>query len=113
LHISYSVILKRQVASSKAIALKPDHADAYNNLGMSLLKLGYNAEGINAFKKAISYDPDLINAYNNLGSAYISMGLYTEAIVVLNEALRCKPDSAEAGHHLGMAKSRLEGAKGK
>ena len=62
-----------------AIKLKPDFAEAYNNLGYVYFKQGKYSFAINEFKKAVEQNPGYISAHNNLGQAYINAGLRDKA----------------------------------
>ena len=47
--------IEKAIASyQKAIELNPDYADAYQNLGVVLLKIGKVPESLSAFGKAIA-----------------------------------------------------------
>ena len=52
-----------------AIALKPDFAEAHNNLGVTLKDLGRLGESVSAYARAINAKADFDNAYFNLGLA--------------------------------------------
>jgi len=49
-----------------AIRLKPDYAEAHNNLGIIYAKQGRLDEAILEFRVALSLKPDFIDALNNL-----------------------------------------------
>ena len=53
-------------AFKKVISLKPDYADAYNNLGIAYQNQGRIEEAIEAFTKALSIQHDLVDAWNNI-----------------------------------------------
>ena len=57
------------LAYKKALSIKPDYADAYNNLGTVLQDQGKLGEAILAYNKAVSIKPDYAKAYNNIGIA--------------------------------------------
>ena len=49
-----------------AIKIKPDFAEAYNNLGATLFNAKMTEEALDYFKEAIRIRPDFIEAHNNL-----------------------------------------------
>ena len=53
---------------SKALAIKPDFADACNNLGITLKKLGQLGAAVKSYEKALAIKPDYAEAHNNLGN---------------------------------------------
>ena len=80
----------------KAISLKPDYAEAYNNKGISLKNLKEYKEAINNYDKAISLKPDYAEAYNNRGISLSRLKIYNLALKDYNKAISLKPDYAEA-----------------
>ena len=90
-------------AYNKALSIKPDHADAYNNMGNALKDQGKLDEAIAAYNKALSIKPDHAEAYNNMGNALEDQGKLDEAIAAYNKALSIKPDHAEAYNNMGNA----------
>ena len=61
-------------AYQKAISLKPDFPEAYNNLGFALRETGKLDEAIVSYKKALEQKPDLAQAHEYLGVAYLKKG---------------------------------------
>ena len=53
-------------AFKKAVSLKPDFADGYNNIGVALQDQGKLDEAIVSFNKAIRIKPDYAEAYNHM-----------------------------------------------
>jgi tetratricopeptide (TPR) repeat protein len=51
----------------KAVSLKPVYPEAYNNLGVALIRLGKKRDALAAFQKAVRQKPDLAPARKNLG----------------------------------------------
>ena len=87
-------------AYKKAISIKPDFAEGYNNLGNILSDQGYLNEAIKSFKKAISIKPDYAAAYSNMGNAYQDQGKLEDAIDALNKAISINPGYSEAWNNL-------------
>jgi Flp pilus assembly protein TadD/ADP-heptose:LPS heptosyltransferase len=85
----------------QAITLRPDFADAHNNLGLLLLESGEAARAVKCFEKALSIHPDMGVAHNNLGNARVSEGRMESAVDSYKRALEIDPRSALAWSNLG------------
>ena len=90
-------------AYNKALSIKPDYAEAYNNMGNALKDQGKLDEAIAAYNKALSIKPDYANAYNNMGVTLQEQGKLDDAIAAYNKALSIKPDYADAYNNMGNA----------
>lgn len=90
-------------AYNKALAIKPDYADAYHNIGEALQEQGKLEEAIEAYKKTLAIKPDYADAYINMGNTLKNQGKLEEAIEAYNKALALKPDYAEAYYNMGVA----------
>jgi len=86
-----------------ALRLKPDYAEAHNNLGNTLLELGDVAEAEAHFEQALQLQPNSARVHYNMGGALIRQGKRSEAIVHWERALRIDPDYAEAHNNLAAA----------
>ena len=53
-------------AYNKALAIKPDYAEAYYNMGLTLEAQDKLEEAIETYKKAIEIKPNLAEAVQNL-----------------------------------------------
>ena len=87
----------------KAIALKPDYAEAHYNLGNALRDQGDLPGAVAAYRKAIALKPDYAEAHNNLGNALRDQGDLAGAVAAYRKAIALKPDLAEAHYNLGNA----------
>lgn len=94
-------------AYREAIRLKPDLAEAWNNLGTTYYSLGEYQQEISAEQEAIRLKPDAAEPWVNLGSAYSSLGQYDQYLSAEQQATRLKPDLAEAWVYLGSAHNHL------
>ncbi|MBI2307779.1 MAG: tetratricopeptide repeat protein [Rhodocyclales bacterium] len=91
----------------KAIALRPDLAEAHNNLGL-LLQPSDEAAAAECFQRALDIAPNLDAAYTNLGSCRIKQGAMEAAVESFRKALELNPDSHEAWNNLGNVYLRLQ-----
>ena len=64
----------------QAIALRPDYAAAYNNLGTMLKTQGKLDEAVAQFQRALALRPDLFEAHNNLGDVFHEQGRLDQAV---------------------------------
>ncbi len=93
-----------------ALSIKPDYAEASDNLGVCLADSQLCGSAIPHFEAALRAKPDSIRANNNLGACLINTGRYLEAAPHLEAALRGDPDFVDAHFNLGLA---LEGIPGR
>jgi predicted O-linked N-acetylglucosamine transferase (SPINDLY family) len=89
----------------KAVKLKPDFADAHNNLANSYLRKGRIEDAVSSYKRAVKFKPDMASAHCNLGAALKSLGQIEESIAASRRAIQLNPRSAEAYNNLGNALS--------
>jgi tetratricopeptide (TPR) repeat protein len=80
--------------------LKPDFAEAHNNLGATFQELGRLDEAEASFKQALILKPDLVEAHNNLGNTHKCSGRLEEAKLSYTQALALRPDFADAQQNL-------------
>jgi tetratricopeptide (TPR) repeat protein len=91
----------------RAIALKPDFVEAYNNRGAALADLGRLEDALSHYDKAIALKPDHAGAHNNRGATLARLGRFNEALASHDHAIALNPDSAEAYINHGAALARL------
>ena len=89
-------------AYNKALSIKPDYAEAYNNMGNALEEKGKLDEAIQAYNKALSIKPDYAEAHNNMGNALEKQGKIDESIEAYKLALAINPDYADAYYNMGI-----------
>jgi tetratricopeptide (TPR) repeat protein len=87
----------------EAVRLKPDYAEAHNDLGIALGTVGRLDEAVLQFGEALRLKPRYAEAHYNLGLVLSAKGRTDEAIGQFEQALQAKPDYAEAHCHLGLA----------
>jgi len=93
---------QQAVASyTRAIQVKPDFAEAHNNLGDALRSLGEFAEAAASYQRALQINPDFDIAHNNLGEVLNDMGQAEKALSSFARAVQIRPDFAESHSNLG------------
>lgn len=85
----------------KAIAINPNMAGYYSNLGLVLRELGQFESALASYQKSLAVRPDVAETYNNQGIVYAAMRQYKEAIESYDLAIRFKPDFAPAFYNRG------------
>ena len=95
------------ISYNKAIALKPDFAEAHHNRGIFLSKIGKYEESIAVYNKAIALKPGFTEAHINLGNTLKLLGKHKEAIISYSKAVEFNPNNAEAYNNLGVAFNKL------
>jgi tetratricopeptide (TPR) repeat protein len=88
---------------SEQIAIDPNNAGIYNQIGYHYGYRGDYDKAVENFKKYQFLAPDQANPYDSLGENQAYAGHYDEAIANLNRALAIKPDFDPAYEHLGVA----------
>jgi tetratricopeptide (TPR) repeat protein len=96
-----------------ALALRPQSAAVYHNLGLALKTRGDLDGAIAEFQKAIEVSPDYARAHHNLGVALYARRDVRGAITEIKKAVALDPKDSLAHHDLGVvlaAKGDLDGA---
>ena len=83
--------------------LKPDDANAWNNMGVAYAKKGEHDEAIGCYRRAVEIKPEMHEAWYNMGIAYAEKGEYDEAISCYRKAVEIKPEMHEAWYNMGNA----------
>jgi predicted TPR repeat methyltransferase len=86
----------------KSLALVPDVADWYNNLGIVLQESGQLDKAIDAYHRAIAIDPTHANAHSNLGVLLRATGKPDAAEEAYRAAIRLNPEHIDAHTNLGV-----------
>jgi Flp pilus assembly protein TadD len=94
----YSIELWQQV-----IALNPNNAEAFLDIGYSYLELGRYEEALAASQKAMTLDPNLKEAVLNYSICELAIGDVTKAIAALENLLTKVPEYPAAMGNLAVA----------
>jgi tetratricopeptide (TPR) repeat protein len=87
----------------KALEIKPDNDEVWNNRGFALGILDRYEEAIASYDKALEIKPDNDAAWHSRGFALGILGRFDEAIASFDKALEIKPDDHDAWHNRGWA----------
>jgi len=90
-----------------AVALKPDSAPAYDQLGLCYFHEQEYDPAAEAFEKAIGLDPTNATAFNNLAGAYSMRLQFLAAEGAYKKALALSPDMISANYSLGILLTNL------
>ncbi len=80
----------------QAIALKPDHVQAWANRGNAHARLKQHDEAIAAYRKAIDLVPKYASAYNGIGLSLQTQGKIDEALGAFRKAIEVSPNHFSA-----------------
>lgn len=89
------------LAFKRVTELDPLYTEGFNNLGITLDKLGSYAEAIIAFEKAIELSPNNAELFNNLGKALVADGKVDEAINAYKLSIKLDPTKPSTLARLG------------
>ncbi len=96
-----------EAAYRKILEIKPDFAEAHNNLGNALSDQGKLALAEACYERAMDLKPDYAEAHNNLGNALKDQGKLERAVACYEQALAFRADYAEVHNNLGNALRQL------
>jgi tetratricopeptide (TPR) repeat protein len=87
-------------AYRRVVAIDPDYAAAWNNLGLLHHRLGHYGEARTAYESALRADGRCAEAAYNLGSLFEDLGELLASIQQYRVALSVSPDYADAHFNL-------------
>jgi tetratricopeptide (TPR) repeat protein len=85
-----------------AIRMRPEFAEAHNNLGLVYTQAGDDEKAIGAFREAIRQRPDYADAHANLGAILTATDI-GESVRELERALALQPTLLKAQYNLALA----------
>ncbi len=94
----------------RAVILRPDLADAWNNLGTALAAGSRPDEALACFERAVELEPGHVGALVNLGNACKDQGRLAEAVACYRSALSQAPDRPAIHSNLLLAMLYQAGA---
>ena len=99
-------LAKARAAYERALILKPDLAEAHNDLGTLLAQGGDVPAALRHFRAALAASPNAADVLTNLGYALLLAGQIAEARQHYEKALSIQPDLPEALNNLGLILGR-------
>ncbi len=88
---------------NKALELKPDFHQAWNNLGNTYLNMGKFDEAMRCYQRALGIDPAYVYTYGSMGAVFIKQGDPKKAIKVLEEGIAIDPSVSILHGNLALA----------
>jgi tetratricopeptide (TPR) repeat protein len=85
----------------QGLALSPDAADGWNNLGAVEMGAGNYKAALDRYQKALTLRPDMLSALTNAGEAYRALGDTDAAGKMFQRVLEIRPDDAAAANQMG------------
>ena len=92
----------------KALAIKPDYAEALNNRGNALKELKRFDEALASYDRALAIQPAYAEALYNRGNVLQELKRFDEALASYDKALAIQPADAEALNSRGNALKELK-----
>jgi tetratricopeptide (TPR) repeat protein len=94
-----SLLGKKETAVAsfdRALTLRPDHAEALSNRGLTLYEMRRFEVALTSFSRALNVRPDYAEALSNRGLTLHQLRRFDEALSCYDRALRVRADYAEA-----------------
>ena len=92
----------------RALAVRPDHADAHYNRGFVLQGLNLLDEALASYDRALAVKPDYVDAIYNRGVLLQGLKRSDEALASFDRVLSMRPDHAEALNNRGVLLQELK-----
>jgi len=97
---------------AKVVELKPDLAEAHNNLGVAYKKAGDLDKAAASFKRAVELKPGYSEARSNLGWVHAEKKNWAEARAEFEQALKANPNDEGALYGLSQAQRMMRDYSG-
>lgn len=106
IHFEMGRMNEASACYKKALALKPDYAEAHNNQGIVYQAIGQPDEAIASYRRALSKNPTLANPHYNLGRLLGAQGDSAGALACYYTALALNSEFTEA--HIAEGEIHIE-----
>lgn len=88
---------------NRAVQIKPDCAEAWNNLGTAYRRQFKDDKAEAALTRCVELKPEDSDAWNNLGTIHINEGTAVKGIPLFEKALALNPDNIHAHWNYALA----------
>jgi Flp pilus assembly protein TadD len=105
--LNQGVLPEAETYFREVLRIRPDHADALNNLGTAVWRQGRLREAESYYRKARALQPNDFAILNNLGNVCRERGQLVRAFRLHRKAVKLQPDSPRALMNLGVTLSEL------
>jgi Flp pilus assembly protein TadD len=102
-HTASGALKQAETELRKAVALRPDLAEAWSDLGQVREKLDDDEGALTALQRAVQVNPAGAVAQTRLGSLYLRLGKPLDAVPHLERAVELTPDDQTALNSLQRA----------
>lgn len=85
------------------IAIDPENAEAYNDLGVIYFNTNESLKAIDAFSSMVKIDPQSFRGYVNLAFLLVSQQRYTESEKAARRAVELRGEDSKARYLLGVS----------
>ena len=104
---AYALCVQERFAEAEslyrqALAIRPDSADALNDLGKLLVLQSRTEEAADCFLRAIAVKPDHARAHLNLAAAFFALNRLDRAEPAARRAVQIEPGNPSAWNNLGL-----------
>jgi protein O-GlcNAc transferase len=105
-------LMAAMAALRRALALRPDYAEAAYNLGNATAARGRHDRAVIAFRRSLALRPGFLDALNNLAPSHLAEGGIAAARATLARALVLDPGHAGAWSNLAMVRQSVADTSG-
>jgi Flp pilus assembly protein TadD len=102
-HTASGEVKQAATELQRAVALRPEFAEAWSDLGQARVSLADDAGALTALRRAVEINPDGAVAQTRLGSLYLQLGKPADAVRHLERAALLSPDNQTALNSLQLA----------
>lgn len=100
------IAAERYTEALKVLAAAGNGADALNNTGVALARLGRHGDAVEPYRRSLALRPGHLETALNLVDALAASGLQDEAARLVGQVLRAQPRNPRAANQLGLMREQ-------